>query len=132
MVRGFSCRIHLPQELILAGYSTLLHWLLALVLSPCFLYQYIYISSYGPKDVEVANKYSVSVEEYKKTCVSPKETAESSAKCMSNAHAIYEVITKDGHYFDLTKRELNQVSKGDHLVFKHRQLVSINGHDVKK
>ena len=45
----------------------------------------------------------------------------------------YVIINKGdkGNNFDLSRQEWNQVSKGDHLVFKHHHLMSINGQAVK-
>jgi hypothetical protein len=84
----------------------------------------------GPQDGIVTEKNFSAAHEYQGTCMAGKVPVH----CTNySPDKWYVIINKGdkGNNFDLTEQEWNQVSKGDHLVFKHHHLVSINGHDVK-
>jgi hypothetical protein len=85
----------------------------------------------GPQDGIVTEKNFSAAHEYQGACMAGKVPVH----CTNySPDKWYVIINKGdkGNDFDLTEQEWNQVSKGDHLVFKHHHLVSINGHDVKK
>lgn len=85
----------------------------------------------GPQDGIVTEKNFSAAHEYEGICMKGKVGVYCTKYSPDNWYVIINKGDK-GNNFDLTEQEWNQVSKGDHLVFKHRQLVSINGHDVKK
>jgi hypothetical protein len=84
----------------------------------------------GPQDGIVTEKNFSAAHEYEGTCMVGKVGVHCTKYSPDNWYVIINKGDK-GNNFDLTQQEWNQVSKGDHLVFKHRHLVSINGHAVK-